>query len=573
MRLDINKIASKEKKKNPVLVAIVLIATLFRLYLVHKIPLLLQGDAKYDDFLIVKYADNIYHHLWLGAYDHTTLLKTASASLLLAIGRFLGIGFGMFVACIYVLAVLVLVHVFNKLIRNDVWATCTYLFILYSPIMFHTENVQKIYRGGYIVSFSLLVISGVVGVFISCKSKIRQIATWVILESVSLPIFWFLKEDSVWILPFVVVGIAMSVMLIFSEKEIDRKTARIILCLLPLLILFLCKYEYKDKNFYEYGIRTETDRSGTEFSGVLSDLLHIKDASKGTSWVTRETMLKACEVSPTLNSVREQLLSAYDRQAEENGDVDGDYMVMPLREAAIYAGAYDGNGVDTEQFYGLIHNELQQAFADGLLTREDDRLYISDVARGYSVSELKEYYGERFVDMIRMLLSYDHNETSIKVSNGDVDNLKLMQLYAGKNYITDDTDKDQILGYEKTVNMIEKIANLYKKTGKPICKLAILGFIVGIFCNLYAIKDIKEIPKRRDVEDRIWTIVISSGLFLTCLLLVFAVVWFCNFLTDWKVYDYCSAVIPIIELLEMIGIYLLLTYIIKIGKVLYVRIR
>ena len=121
--------------------------------------------------------------------------------------------------------------------------------------------------------------------------------------------------------------------------------------------------------------------------------------------------------------------------------------------------------------------------------------------------------------------------------------------------------------------MIEKIANLYKKTGKPICKLAILGFIVGIFCNLYAIKDIKEIPKRRDVEDRIWTIVISSGLFLTCLLLVFAVVWFCNFLTDWKVYDYCSAVIPIIELLEMIGIYLLLTYIIKIGKVLYVRIR
>lgn len=181
-------------------VVFILAISVFRIYIANRIPLLLQADAKYDDYLLIQYADSIFHGDWLGPYSHTTFLKVVSASVLIALGRLIGLEYGTSQAIIYIFAVALLIYSFNKLICNKIWAVCTYAFLLFSPIMFHAENVQKIYRGGYIVSFSIIVIAGVVGIFTSSKEKISDLIKWSILEAISLPVFWSLNpwRKNIW---------------------------------------------------------------------------------------------------------------------------------------------------------------------------------------------------------------------------------------------------------------------------------------------------------------------------------------------------------------------------------------
>ncbi len=550
-------------------VFVILCTTYVRIRLAASIPLLLQADAKYDDYLLIKYADSIYHNNWLGDYSHTTYLKVASSSALMALGRALGLEYGVGQAILYVISVAILVLALNKLINNKIWTICTYVFLIFSPIMFHAENVQKIYRGGYIVSFSLLVIAGIIGIFVSSKERLSCIIMWTVLESICLPIFWFLKEDSIWIIPFICAGILISVVSVITTIT-DKKHLRVFLCVIPLFVLMCTRYAYSEKNYAEYGLRTETDRDGAAFADVINDILHIKDASEGTSWITRDTMQKACNASATLGTIEDSIMTVYDARAEQNGNVDGDFVIMAIREAADAEGVYNTNAGDTERFYRSIDRELKQAFADGLLEKEDNRIYISRVSRGYTIDEIKTYYKERLVDNIRMLISYDHNETDTKQSKGFADNMALMSEYVGDKYITDTTDDEDIELYNNAVDIVNCIVDKYRSTAKAICKAAMLGFFLSFAVSVVTFINHKtSIGRRIELSKEQSLLVISLGLFLTCILVVVAVIWFCNFLTDWKVYDYCSAIIPIIELLESIGIYLLIKNIYLIGRRVY----
>ncbi len=552
-------------------VVFILAISLFRIYIANRIPLLLQSDAKYDDYLLIQYADSISHGDWLGPYCHTTFLKVASSSFLIAMGRFFGLEYGIAQVVLYIVAVTLLVCSFNKLICNKIWVVCTYAFLLFSPIMFHSENVQKIYRGGYIVSFSIIVIAGVVGIFVSSKEKIGSLIKWAILESVSLPFFWFLKEDSVWLIPFVFVGIIISVISIVLS-DTSMRYVRILLCMIPMIVLLCSRFTYKEINYIEYGLKAETDRGNTAFADVISDLLHIKDAGDDTSWVTRETLEKACNASPTLGSIEDSIMSVYDGRAESNGNVNGDFVIMAIREAVDKEGLYSKTAKDTEDFYRNVHNELTEAFIEERLEKEKNRIYISHVSRGYSFEEIKEYYSERFIDNILMLISYDHNQTDIRQSTGQEEKIKLMEEYVGDRYVVSTTTYEQIEKYTGAVNVVNHIVDGYKATGKKICKISVIGYLIYIIAGIIGlIKNKDDNRANREYKD-LWLLAISFGLFLTCILVVAAVIWFCNFLTDWKVYDYCSAIIPIMELLESIGVYYLIKNVYAMGRNMYERI-
>ena len=103
---------------NYILIGIIVILTVFRIYLGINIPLFLQGDARYDDYLMVQYADSIVSGRWLGSYCNLTLVKTCAMSLMLALGYFGGISYSFLVTFLYILSVLAVSTSFGKLIGN-----------------------------------------------------------------------------------------------------------------------------------------------------------------------------------------------------------------------------------------------------------------------------------------------------------------------------------------------------------------------------------------------------------------------------------------------------------------------
>lgn len=71
----------KKISKNNIIFIILVVLTLIRLWLGVRTPLLLQADARYDDFLFVRYAEELLNGNWLG--NDSLLFLQLSYSLLL----------------------------------------------------------------------------------------------------------------------------------------------------------------------------------------------------------------------------------------------------------------------------------------------------------------------------------------------------------------------------------------------------------------------------------------------------------------------------------------------------------
>ena len=541
----------KMKSSTKILIFVCVIFTMFRIFLAMKIPLILQADAYYDDFLFVEYAKELVNFNWLGNYNFVTLAKGCSFSFFLIFNYLLGIPYSFSLIILYIFSIILLIISIRKIISNKYFLSILYVFLLYSPIMFHVENVQKVYRGGVIISFALIIISGVIGIYTRINSSNKKMLFWSLLTSVSLSYFWFLKEDSIWILPFVLGGLILSIIkairLKTNKKNIIKK---IILIILPIIVLFISNLTYKTINYINYGEFAVTDRGDTYFKEVIHDLLQID--SKNTNkdvWITRDMLEKAYKFSPTLSIIKDSMNEKYEYRAtisgKTDGQINGDIIYWVIKEAANDSGIYDKNGLETNNYYKRVHFELQKAFKKGNLKKNND-IYISSVAKGIKKEEVNEYL-KLMKESFNVIINYSENNTEIKNSTGEINNIALFNQFTMSQFILPNTNNIHCYIF---VNIVQKIVGLYQKTGSILFYMFIICFILLSLINIF-----KLFNKKLD-NDNLIIYLILIGLLLTSFTLFFGVTFFCRFLTLRKVYDYSSGIIPIIQFLELTTIYI-----------------
>lgn len=515
-------------KKSKILLSLAVILTLFRIFLALKLPLFLQADAFYDDFLFIKYANYLA-----------------------------GIPYSLTLILIYIFSVFLFIISIKKLINSKFFLFFTYIFLLFSPIMFHVENVQKVYRGGLIVSFVLIIISSIIGIYTRVESEKKDLKLYIILCSISLSFFWFLKEDSIWILPFVVGGIFLSIIKVIKNNNIKNK--RIFVLLLPLIILFLSINVYKSINYIKYKEFAITDRNGTYFKKVIGDLIKIEDEKKdGNVWITKNNLNKAYEVSPTLSKIKDEMGKKYDSAwADYNGEIRGDLIFWVLKEAVDEEGIYKNGGKSVNEFYKNVYEELENAYKTGKL-KKDNYYYVSNVVGGINSKEINDYK-TLLKKSKNMVITYRENETGLYESTGSVDNLALFNEITGSLFIMPNSNIKVYKPSKYVVSFINKITLLYQNTGKILYYIFIIELSVLFIKNIF-------IKKKNDND--ISVNLIMLGLFVNILVLFFATTFFCRFLSLRKIYDYVSALIPLLEILECISLYYLIKQLfsIKIRK-------
>lgn len=517
-------------------------------------PILLQAGASFDDYLYVEYASSLLKGEWLGRFSPAVLLKTISPAAILAVNYVLGISYPVSITTGYIAAVLIFAYAMYKLIGSSRFAVILYLFLLYSPVMFHEENVQKVYRGGYIVIFTLLVFASIIGQHVSGKQgKKREFVLWTVLGCTVLPVFYYLKEDSVWILPFVCGGMLITIIQLWRDKH-TWKQLKLAAVISPLLVLAGVTIGYKSLNYYYYGEYAVTDRSDTYLKKVLNDLLQVDDGMDNIRedvWLTRNMLYTAAEFSPTLDELLPFAEQRWDSWAGEGEEVLGDFFIWAFRDGAASLGVYNHSGDYVNAYYKKIHIELQKAFKSGKLKKLEGRIYISPVAKGFTWNELIDYYRKRLPIVLKDLITYNQNITTARASTGSSDNLAVMSNLTRLHFRWENTDNQYYKFDEQIVGIDESITRMYQKFGYAAFAGGGIGLVMMIVYSLLKII-------RKDISEKeISILLVTLGIFASCVLVLLAITWFCSFLSERKVYDYLCAVIPLIETIEMIGFYYL----------------
>lgn len=541
-------------KKHKILFSVLLFLTMFRIILATKIPLQLQADEAYDDFLFIKYAKSLVGFEWLGDFNYVTLVKGCSFSFFIAFNYILGIPYNLGLILLYIVSILIFIKSIRKLINNKYFLIGLYLFLLFSPMMLHYENVQKVYRGGVILSFAIIIISGIIALYTRYNTNIKTLKKWSILTSLSLSYFWFLKEDSVWILPFVLVGIIISIFKLFKEKyNKNEMIKRSVLIVMPLVLLVISNITYKSINYFKYGEYTITDRNGTYYKEVLSDLIKIDDKSSDEKyWVTKSMMDKAYKASKSLSVIEDIMNQKYKSTwTDETGEINGDIIFWVIREAFNEYGLYDHDGKYVNNYYKRIHNELTKAFNNGKLKKKNE-LYISSISKGITKDELPKFLN-LLKDAKDSLITYKDNDLGLYPSTGGTTNLAFFNEMTNSAFIWDNVDNRIYKPNDVALKVSNKIVDFYKKTGKFLYYILVLEFVI------MSIKLLFKKLKDKDV------LLIMIGIFLSALVLFLGTSFFCRFFYGTRrIYDYAASTIIFIEILEIFGMY----YIIKDMKIL-----
>lgn len=373
---------SHSKDKQFLLFAIFFL--IIKIILMKDVTIYAITTAFADDQLMVHIAEKLLRLNWLGGYNHYTLAKGCFFPFFLAVGKFFHIDF---ISCVQILYALSC-YLFLRAIRPVICFQWTiypfYLLMLFNPIMASSEVIQRVYRNSITPAQVLLVFGGQLGFYLRYQYGKKFSMKWAIVTTCGFISLWFSREDTIWVVPFLIVS-AVVIFLkaiihgFFHNVTCKKRVQYIIILLLPFLALPACRLPITLINGVVYNSWTDNELTHGAFPKVMNALYAI-DMEEPTPYTSigREKIEKVYEISPTLASIQDSLDAVMDLYAaqsgriEENkkyGNVENGWFFWALRDAVQLEGYYK-DGRTADRFYQAIHNEIEIAFKNGKLRQQ-----------------------------------------------------------------------------------------------------------------------------------------------------------------------------------------------------------
>lgn len=363
-------------RRGSLVVAAIGVLLCVQLWLAADVPLSVYGSAAHDDALFVGWADAILRGQWLGPFNEITLTKGPVYALFLAVVSWSGLRMEIVQAAFYALACLLFVAALRPVIRS--WSVGLLLFavLLFNPHGFSAEVVGRPLRSGIQPALTLLVLAGAFGLALRLTGPRLAAAGWALGAGVALALFWYCREESVWLLPSLAIAAGLAVIQLARARQL-RAWSRWALLALPLVLLFAATWSLRAINRTYYGAAITLDVRDGHFPAAYGALTRIAPTERiPLVPVTKETRLRAYAVSPAFRELQPFLegpLGAGWSQPGWEGsthprarqEIRG-WFQWALRQAAAQAGKYrDARTAD--DYWRQVADEINAACDDGRL--------------------------------------------------------------------------------------------------------------------------------------------------------------------------------------------------------------
>ncbi len=532
----------KGKNRKQIYTAVLLVLAAVRIWLACHTNYAAVPTGPYDEELQVRLGISLAAGQWLGTYNQYTLIKGIVYPMFLALCVRLGITYGMGLGFLMVLAALVFQAMLGLRTKNLLLRGLSYAYVLYQPVAMTSWSGLRIYRDTLSPWLLLLLVSCLAAVWFLRAGSVRKSLPWFFGLAVSFMLFYNLREDGIWILPLVCVG------LLLAAGGRIRACRRGVLpfllcCVLPFAADAGWKGFVSQKNLQHYGIALPNDRVKGNFPRVMALISSAEDPEADeVHWITNRMLEQCIEASPTLKRMESEIearrwVTASGQSSEQ---VLGDYMQWALRNALSDCGFYR-DAVKTEGVLGQIASELEAAYADGRL-KKDGKIHLSSQGRGLEPGELLADAGKTFAKLPGLVTyggctGYYPYYTACK---GEL--LMQYQLLLGIDLGKETVDSGP---YRTAASAGAVLTGLYR----------ILGAVLACFCLAVlaagtAAVFLKKKRKGTEMLPLVW------GLLLSAFLLAYMVTLFTEFLSEWYFYNYTSAfyaLLPAAECLTAAG--------------------
>ena len=522
---------------------IILFFTALRILAALRIPYMILADQRYDDRMLFENAYDLLSGVWLGSYNAYTLAKGIGYPLFLVLAKKLCLPYSMLLALLQAVGAWLFVRALSVRWKNPYGQTLLYLLLLFSPISLTQLVTQRLYRMAIVPGMVLVVFSGMIGLTLRKELPLKKQLPWAFLTGLALAFFWQIREDSVWILPFVAVMTVWNVGYVILALHKNRTGRQLLLqclmLLLPILLLFGGNMTISAINQVHYGVFLNNDRTEGNFAELMSLLYHL-DSNTRTNpdiWISRDTIVRAEAASPTLQQIQPLLDSYTEDWATRDGEIPGDHFSWVLRDAVQDSGIAP-NAVSAQTFYGNVLSELRAAVASGELTEKTDgALYFSSQSRGVLPEEIPGILSDTLQNIWKIAGYTDCALSSSAKSAGRLSDIRRMESFASCLSVYPTLSQFQAADYDSIedetlydfneiyssgmVSLLNKSNAIYQLLGQPMFLLALLALCVLTVRVIHRLFH----GDRTDLE--LW--ILSCGILLSAVLLRFG----CGLFTAW----------------------------------------
>ena len=470
---------TKEKIKLIIFIAIIVILTILKLVLVNNQPLYAKFSMKYDDKLMVNLANNIVQGKWLGEYDSFTLIKGAFTPLFVALIYKIGIPFLLSQNILYILACITFILVIKRIIPNKFYLILIYIVLLFNPVTY-ASDLLRVYRDGIYTSLILFLISFVFGIFLNYKESLKKIILYMIGFGLTFAAISICREETIWIMPFIIAATIMTILFIVFDKNCIDKTKRILLYFIPISIYLVTILSICTLNYRYYGRFITNDYNSKEFKDAYGALTRVIPEEKIEKVpVSKEIREKLYEISPKFSELKEyfnniEIVNGWISSGDSSiRDIQGGWMFWALRDAVEQKGYYkDAN--TAKQYYIDLAKEINDACDEGKLnalkkrsslTSPFDINQIQDLLKEIEKTIKFEYTLDKMYLKVPMTLKSSLTESDILFEKLTRNKSNRDNTYLNKKA-------------ESKVKKLENIKEIYKKCNKYILPISIVIYVI-----------------------------------------------------------------------------------------------
>lgn len=377
----------KMKKEHPVREALIFLGAVMLLclakhWLTCTLPLEVRNYGT-DDRLMAEMAAGILNGQWLGPYSAVNLLKGSAYPLFLAAVRLTGRSYLRTLSLINSAACLFFVWQVRNLIRDKRLLLILFAVLLFDPCTFSQFTFQRVYRSSITWPEILVIFGAYLEIYFRMLAR-REKGNWdkgligdfltAAAGAAALAFMWNTREESFWILPFLVTASALIFAVpvcAFRRREAGVKSllfGAICLLLFPAAVVS-ANAGVKALNRHYYGEAVRLEEVDGTFGDALKTIYSVKNR-KELPYVTvsREKLERLYRVSPSLESIRPELedrLAYYDAidRGGKDGETEDGWFFWALRRAAFNAGK-TVTLPQSQLFWKQVQKEIQTALED-----------------------------------------------------------------------------------------------------------------------------------------------------------------------------------------------------------------